>query len=60
MKKVLFAVSLVVNIALAGGLFYTITEMNKLPHITPPMTDIYKKFLILEQEYAVFKCIILQ
>ena len=30
MKKVLFAVSLVVNIALAGGLFYTITEMNKL------------------------------
>ena len=24
------------------------------------MTDIYKKFLILEQEYAVFKCIILQ
>ena len=30
MKKVLFAVSLVVNIALAGGLFYTITEMGSV------------------------------
>ncbi|MGL9796202.1 hypothetical protein IGJ53_003015 [Enterococcus sp. DIV1283b] len=30
MKKVILAVSLVANIALAGGLFYTITEMNKL------------------------------
>lgn len=29
MKKVLFVVSLVVNIVLVGGLFYIIIEMNK-------------------------------
>ncbi len=30
MKKVLFAISLLANVALAGGLFYTTTEMHKL------------------------------
>ncbi|EME8112544.1 hypothetical protein MZM67_002539 [Enterococcus faecium] len=30
MKKVLFAISLLANVALAGGLIYTTTEMHKL------------------------------